>query len=75
MKYNETAWNIRIDYEAAKELGLTPKESRARLRGAGIPYERLFPIDKKEEALTTLGNVTQQTGVPIEIYECVLMYL
>lgn len=73
MTYDETAWEVCIDYAAAKGIGLTPKESRAKLRESNFPKSRLFRIDQKQDALTALDSVARETGVPMEICEVVLI--
>ncbi len=69
----DTAYNVRIDFVAAKAAGLTPRECRAALRSAGVPYERLFPLWEHEAALAAERAITAKTGVPMTTNEVALI--
>lgn len=76
---NDTAWNVSIDYSALPEA-VGSKAKLARARGArstisAAGYRHDFTCPNREAALFIAQEITDATGVPMRVDECVLFYL
>lgn len=76
---DKIVWEAHIDYDALGEaIGSKAKLARARgarsaIRVAG--YLDKFTCSKREDALSVAQEITEATGIPMTVDECVIMYL
>jgi len=78
---NDTAWNVSIDYDALPEaIGSKAKLARGRgarsaIKAAGYMPETTFKYEHQKRAYALAKEITEASGVPMRVDECVLFYL